>query len=146
MTQTYEYTTRVGGLCCYFGQEDKVIPQPGDNLLILDLCQCPMKVTGKLKADEGAVCGQALFFDPADGCLTGTPTVDCFYGIAKETVMATPGEKCPVTVYTQGGFDVDQVTVDGTLGDVSFALQKEARGLGIYFEKRYGASVQDGEK
>lgn len=136
MSELYTYETRVGGLCCYFGQEDKVIPQPGDRLLNLNICQCVMKVTAKLKEGEAAVCGQALFMDPADGCLTVTPTADCFYGIAKENVTPVADEKCPVTVYTQGGFNTPLVTVDGTLGAVTPALAKEARGVGIYFEAR----------
>ena len=136
MSEAYEYTVRVGGLCCYFGQEDKEIPQPGNNLLIMNLCQCLSKVTGKLKDGESAVCGQALYMDPADACLTITPAPDCFYGIAKEGVTAVPGEKCPLTVYTSGGFDIEQVTVDATLGAVTPALIKEARGCGIYFETR----------
>ena len=134
MSTDYSYTTVVGGTCCYFGQVDKVIPQRGDNLIILGLCDCIKKVTAKLKDGETAVCGQALFMDPATGILTITPTANCFYGIAKEGVTPVAGSDCPLTVFVYGGFDVDQVVVDG--GTVTPALEKEARGLGIFFEKR----------
>lgn len=136
MSEAYTYEVRVGGLCCYFGQEDKVIPQPGDSLVILGLCDCIKKVTAKLKDGDNAVCGQALFMDPASGVLTITPAADCFYGIAKGAVTAVAGSDLPITVYTAGGFNTQMVTVDATLGAVTPALAKEARGVGIYFEAR----------
>lgn len=133
MAQTYTYTTVVGGNCCYFGQVDKVIPQPGDNLLILGICDCHKIVMGKLKAGENAACGQALYFDVATEELTVTPIANAFYGISKGPVTGG-ANPIPLPVYVYGGFDIDQVVVAG--GTVDAALKLEARGLGIFFEQR----------
>ena len=135
MSQAYTFTHTVGGDCCWFGQVTKSIPQPQDTLVILGLCDCLKLVTAKLKAGETAVCGQALFMDPATGELTITPAANCFYGIAKSNVTGGAAA-IPLAVYVYGGFDVDMVTVAG--GSVTPALEKEARGLGVFFEKRQG--------
>jgi len=133
MSTAYTYETTVGDKCCYFGQVDKVIPQPGDGLLILGLCECFQVVTAKVKAGEDIECGQALYMDVATEELTKTPIANAFYGIAKEPVMGG-AEPCPVTVYIKGGFDEDQIVIDG--GAVDGAFRLAARGLGIILKKR----------
>lgn len=137
--QQYSYTTVVGGNCCFYGQVDLVIPQPGDNLLILDPCQCAQKVMGKLKAGETAVCGQVLAIDPATGELTVDDSdLTCIYGIAKEDVTAG-ADATPIVVYVTGAFDIDQVTSTANAPLPNPMLEKALRGVNIYLKKRQGA-------
>lgn len=137
MSEAYTYEVTVGDLCCApAGQVDKPIPQIGDSLNVTGLCDHMQKTTEKLKDGDSAVCGQALFMDPATGVLTITPAADCFYGISMHGVSAVAGSDCPITVFVSGGFNTSKVTVDATLGAVTPALAKEARGVGIYFQAR----------